>query len=254
MRFATLGSGSAGNATIVEHKGSAVLIDCGLSARQAQLRADAIDFDLGSLDALLITHEHDDHVAGAAALARRYGIPVFGTAGTLAAAERRLGGIASFEVISPETNLSIGALNIEPVIVPHDAREPCQFILSGGSKRLGILTDVGQITAHLTRSYCGLNGLVLEFNHDPELLATSPYPTSLKRRIGGDYGHLSNAQAEDLLQTLDLSALEYFTAAHLSEKTNTPAHVASCLDRCLSSKVVQHIADQGQASPWSDLG
>lgn len=254
MRFAILGSGSAGNATLVQHNDSVVLIDCGLSARQVEKRSAAIGFDIAAIDALLITHEHDDHVAGAATLAKRAGASVFASAGTQIAARDRLSGISQIETLSPGQALSIGELSIAPIIVPHDAREPCQFVLEGGGRKLGVLTDVGQVTPHLEHHYSALDGLILEFNHDPDLLATSAYPASLKQRIGGDYGHLSNRQAEGLLRSLDLSALQFFVAAHLSEKTNSPERVADCLARVLPSHVGSHIAEQSAASPWWELG
>lgn len=253
MRFATLGSGSAGNATLVEHDGTAILVDCGLSVRQVERRAAAIDFDIGTVSALFITHEHDDHIAGAAAFSRRTGVPVHVTRGTGIAAAARLEGVAAIEVFSPGQALQVGALSVHPIIVPHDAREPCQFVIAGGRRRLGILTDVGRVTTHLERSYDGLDGLILEFNHDPAMLAESPYPAVLKRRIGGEYGHLSNTQAESLLNRVDLNRLQHFVAAHLSEKTNTPEHVATCLARCLPQHVRHHIADQAAGSPWCEI-
>ena len=202
MRFATLGSGSAGNATLVCHGDDAVLIDCGLSVREVSRRAALLDFDLTGLRAILVTHEHDDHVGGCGKLARRLGVPLFATAGTRLAAATLLDGV-QVETLVPDARLGIGALDITPVIVPHDAREPCQFIVGAGGARLGVLTDLGCPTPHLERMYGALDALVLEFNHEPELLERGPYPAALRRRIGGRYGHLSNQQAAALLATLD---------------------------------------------------
>jgi phosphoribosyl 1,2-cyclic phosphodiesterase len=253
MRFTTLGSGSAGNATLIQHGATAVLIDCGLSAREAARRATSVGFDISQIDAILLTHEHDDHVAGAGALARRTGAAVFASAGTRSAAQDRLSGIADVQIFSPERGFALGALDIAPVIVPHDAREPCQFVLTGGGLRLGVLTDLGQPTTHLARHFRDLDGLILEFNHDSDLLAASRYPHALKNRIGGDYGHLSNQQAQQLLAQLELGGLQHFVAAHLSENTNTPALVEARLQRSLPDSISWHIASQSEASPWFEL-
>ncbi|MGE0486644.1 MAG: MBL fold metallo-hydrolase [Gammaproteobacteria bacterium] len=253
MRFATLASGSNGNATLIVHGGHAVLIDCGLSLRQVEARAGALGFALGQLDAVLVTHEHDDHLAGAGALSRKYGIPLWLSAGTRLAGAVRLGAADDCRDILPGVRFEIGPFECLPVIVPHDAREPCQFVVAAGGTRLGILTDVGQSTPHLLASYADLDALVLEFNHDTDLLRRGPYPPALQARVGGDYGHLSNAQAETILGSLDQGSLRYFTAAHLSEKNNTPHHVEACIERALAPGVRRHVASQGEPSPWFDL-
>ncbi|MEQ8660281.1 MAG: MBL fold metallo-hydrolase [Gammaproteobacteria bacterium] len=253
MRYATLASGSGGNATLIEHAGRALLVDCGPSARTVAARIAELDFDPARVDAILVTHEHDDHVGSAAALARRHDIPVHVTAGTARAAAARLAGVARLVPLTPGQTFTLGPFAILPVIVPHDAREPCQFVIAAGGRRFGILTDLGQPTAHVEHHYRALDGLMLEFNHEPELLARSPYPRSLQQRIGGDYGHLSNGQASTLLARLEPQSLVSFTAAHLSEKTNTPAHVAACLATCLPAAVPRHIARQDAVSPWFAL-
>ncbi|MGR8919357.1 MAG: MBL fold metallo-hydrolase [Gammaproteobacteria bacterium] len=253
MRFATLGSGSSGNATLIEHDGAALLIDCGLSVREAARRAAELGVELEQVEAILVTHEHDDHVSGAAALARRYGAAVFASAGTCLGSNGRLDGIGSLACVRPETAFAIGPFTVRPTIVPHDAREPCQFVVEAGGLRLGVLTDLGQLTAHLLRHFAALDGLVLEFNHEPGLLGDSVYPAALKRRIGGNYGHLSNQQAASFLEQVDTTRLQGFVAAHLSEKTNTPAHVAAELDRCLPATVPRQIASQHAPTAWTTL-
>ncbi len=254
MRFTTLGSGSSGNATLIEHGEHAVLVDCGLSARQLERRAAAIGFDLARLDALLITHEHADHVAGAAVLARRCGLPVYASRGTCLAADAILGGISDLRTLEPDVAVTLGSLSVLPVIVPHDAREPCQFVVSAGATRVGLLTDLGQATPHLERRYGALDGLVIEFNHDPGLLGASVYPRSVQQRIAGDYGHLSNAQAAALLGRLVHGGLRHVVAAHLSERTNTPERVWQLLGEVLPGHVERAIAPAGEALAWCDLG
>lgn len=253
MRFATLGSGSAGNAVLIEHAGTALLIDCGLSWRQVERRAARLDFDLTTLHAVLVTHEHDDHVSGVAMVARRLGIPVYLSGGTRQAAGGSLVGLHCVREVLPEHPFELGPFSILPLIVPHDAREPCQFVVTAGGLRLGVLTDVGRTTPHLVRHFSALDGLLLEFNHEPALLAASVYPASLKARIAGPFGHLSNDQAEHFLGELDRRRLRWVLAAHLSEKTNTPAAVNTCLERSLPRHVQRAIAMQAEASAWCVL-
>lgn len=254
MRYASLGSGSAGNALLVEHGGSAVIIDCGLSLREFERRSRALGFDISTLIAVVVTHEHNDHISGVSTLARRYSLPVHLSGGTRRAAAVRLASLPAIEEFCPGRSFDIGPFSINPVIVPHDAREPCQFVIEADSRRLGILTDLGQFTTHLERSFSDLDALLLEFNHDPAMLESSAYPHTLRQRIAGGYGHLSNAQAEDILQHLDQTRLSWLTAGHLSEKTNTPALVLASLRRTLAAHVQHHIASQTEPSPWFDLG
>ena len=253
MRFSVLGSGSAGNATLVQCGDDALLIDCGLSLRQLERRMALRDFSPEAIVAILLTHEHDDHIAGAAALSCKYRIPILTTHGTQAAAVERLSPAYGVDYLIPDRSIDFGIFNIQAVLVPHDAREPCQFVITDGQWRFGMLTDVGQITPHLLREFAQLDALVLEFNHDVELLADSVYPPYLRERIGGPYGHLSNLQAASMLARLDLSRLRTLVAAHLSEKTNNPARVAECLREQLPLHAQWAIANQHEPLPWCDL-
>ncbi|CAN0424001.1 unnamed protein product, partial [Phaeothamnion confervicola] len=246
MRFSVLGSGSAGNATLLACGNEALLIDCGLSVRQLERRLALLDFPPTAIAAILITHEHHDHIAGAAALSRKYRIPILTSHGTQAAAAQRLKPAYGVDYLSPDRNIDFGVFNIQAVLVPHDAREPCQFVITDGEWRFGMLTDVGQITPHLLREFAGLDALVLEFNHDPALLAGSVYPPFLRERIGGPYGHLSNPQAADMLARLEVSRLRTLVAAHLSEKTNSPALVAEQLCALTPARARWAIAAQHQ--------
>ena len=254
MRFSVLGSGSAGNATLVVRGEHALLIDCGLTVRQLERRLAVIDFPPTALSVIVLTHEHDDHIAGAAALSRKYRIPILTTHGTQTAAAERLINAYGIDYLIPGRSVEFGAFTVTSVLVPHDAREPCQFVLDDGEWRLGILTDVGQVTTHLLREFAGLDGLVLEFNHDVDLLADSIYPRYLRERIAGPYGHLSNAQACAMLEQLDLSRLRTLVAAHLSEKTNSPALVAACLRERVPAHTCWHIANQHEPLPWCEVG
>lgn len=252
MRFALLGSGSAGNATLIEAGGTRVLVDCGFNLRDSVQRLQRLDVDPASIDALLVTHEHGDHLAGVGRLARRYHIPVYMTHGSHAAWQDR--GVASAVHFDPHTGFSIGALQIQPYPVPHDAREPCQYVIAHRGLRVGILSDAGHITPHMREVLDGCDALMLECNHDPQLLADGPYPPRLKARVGGRFGHLANAQAAALLRQIDCKRLQHLVLTHLSTTNNTPelalaavAAVIGTLDGRLGC------ASQGEGTRWREL-
>ncbi|SFC39853.1 Phosphoribosyl 1,2-cyclic phosphodiesterase [Marinospirillum celere] len=252
IRFCSLGSGSKGNATLVKAGKTQVLIDCGFTLKEISRRLQQQDVDPAELTAVLVTHEHGDHIAGVGALCRRYQLPLYTTPGTRLSG--KLGKVADWRKINPEHPFAIDDLEVWPVTVPHDAREPVQFILGNGAKRLGVLTDLGSITPHVVRHYRRCQGLVLEANHDPQLLAQGPYPPSLKRRVGGDYGHLSNQQAAHLLQQLDASQLSHLVASHLSEQNNCPDLARQTLAAALSTTPDWvTLADQDKGFDWREL-
>jgi phosphoribosyl 1,2-cyclic phosphodiesterase len=253
MRFCVLGSGSKGNCLLVQGSNSTILIDCGFSQRKIIPLLEARGFTLNDLDAIFVTHEHTDHIGGVRSVMKGLNIPVYATFGTSCSSPRAFEGLVKVLELSSSCSVSIGDLQVLPITVPHDAREPCQFVISGSGHRLGLLTDIGHITPFVLEQYKNLNGFVLEFNHDEDLMKSSSYPAALKDRISGDYGHLSNIQSENFLRKLDLSRLKYLVAAHLSQQTNSPGQVGQCLDRVLSSDVIRYIAGQEESSPWFDL-
>ncbi len=218
MRFASLGSGSKGNATLVATASTLVMIDCGFSARQATLRMQRLGVHPEQLDALLVTHEHSDHSAGVASLSRKYQVPVYMTHGT--ASTGRIDNAHSVVCFNSGAEFVVGDLAVTAVPVPHDAREPCQYRLVNGGSTLGVLTDLGSITAHVIDSYRHCDGMVLEFNHDVDMLETGDYPPALKRRVGGNWGHLNNQQAAGFLKAIDSERLRYLVVAHISENNN----------------------------------
>ncbi|HET7586586.1 MAG TPA: MBL fold metallo-hydrolase [Gammaproteobacteria bacterium] len=252
MRFASLGSGSRGNGTLVEAAGTCLLIDCGFSLSETERRLARLKRSPDDIDAILITHEHADHVRGVARLAARHNIPVRATAGTLSACARhKLDGAESF---SAHDGFAIDGLEIMPVAVPHDAREPTQFVFSDGRHRLGVLTDAGHITAHITRSLAVCDALILECNHDEAMLIGGPYPPRLKQRVGGLLGHLSNMQAAALLGGLEVSRLQHIVAAHLSEHNNTPAQARAALADAAGCEVEWiQVADQEDGLGWREI-
>jgi phosphoribosyl 1,2-cyclic phosphodiesterase len=252
MRFASLGSGSRGNATLIESCSTLVMVDCGFSCRDTERRMARLGRSAAQLAAILVTHEHGDHIRGVCALARQYGLPVWLSAGThLMLRDDALPGIRRFD---GQTGICLGDLEIQPFTVPHDAREPCQFVFTDGHHRFGLLTDTGRITAHISACLDGCDALMLECNHDPAMLAGGPYSTSLKARVGGPLGHLSNAQAAGLLERIDTSRLQHVVAAHLSEKNNHPELARTALAAvlgCASDWI--GVADQENGLAWRAL-
>jgi len=223
VKFASIGSGSEGNGTLIcSGDGDVILLDCGFSGREAVKRLATLNLGLEDISAILVTHEHSDHVKGVALLANKGRIPVYCTWGTWAAKLHTVLDESLLTVISPHQRFSIGNILVQPVPVPHDAREPCQFIFESSGQRLGILTDVGSITPHMVEQYQRCDALMLECNHDLNMLAESAYPPSLKRRVAGPLGHLNNQQAAEMLGQLDCSRLQHLVATHISQKNNHP--------------------------------
>ena len=272
MRFASLGSGSEGNALIVEaSEGSTVtrvLLDCGFGLRETERRLARLDIEPQQIDAIIVTHEHGDHIGGVPRFARKHGIPVWMTYGTCVASGvgsvdglRGLTGAggaarAALEIhlIDHHTPFAVGALQMLPFPVPHDAREPAQYAFSDGARRLGVLTDLGSVTTHVTSMLSHCHGLVLECNHDARMLAGGGYPPALKARIGGVYGHLDNQQAAQLLGDIKHAGLQHVMAAHLSAQNNTPALARVALADALGcAPEWVGIADQADGFDWRSL-
>jgi len=222
MRFASLASGSRGNALIVEAGDTRLMLDCGLAPREIERRLARLDLAPADIDAILVTHEHSDHADGALAVARRHGVEVWLTHGTWRAIADRDVPDDSVRIIDSHTPFEIGGVEVRPFPVPHDAREPAQFVFSDGARRVGVLTDTGTSTPHIEAMLTGCAALVLECNHDARLLAAGSYPAWLKSRIGGAFGHLANQAAAQLLAALDTRNLQHIVAAHLSQENNTP--------------------------------
>jgi phosphoribosyl 1,2-cyclic phosphodiesterase len=242
MRFASLGSGSEGNGLLVESGTTRILVDCGFRLSDTVKRLGRLGLSPSDLSAVLVTHEHDDHAGGVARFARRHDLPVYLTYGTLVAIGMRRSMMPRVSLIDSHSPFIIGDLEVHPYPVPHDAREPCQFVFSDGERRLGLLTDTGDSTPHIERMLTGIDALVLECNHDLELLMNGPYPPTLKQRISSRYGHLDNATAARLLSGIDCSRLQHFVAAHLSAQNNTPE-----LARCAISAALNC------AATWIDI-
>lgn len=232
MRFASLGSGSEGNGLVVEAGSTRVLMDCGFGLADSVVRLARLGLQVSDLAGIVVTHEHSDHIAGVGRLARKHKLPVWLTAGTLAMAQD-LGGV-TLQVIDSHAVFAVDNLEIQPFPVPHDAREPVQYVFGDGNRRLGVLTDVGCSTLHIETMLAGVDAMVLECNHDATMLENGPYPVSLKRRVGGRFGHLENAQSAALLTKLMHDKLQYVMAAHVSRKNNTTALAQGALAQVLN--------------------
>ena len=228
MRFASLGSGSAGNCMVIEQASlvstTRLLLDCGFALSEVVKRLQRLDLAPEQITGILLTHEHDDHAKGVFKLAAKYNIPVWLSHGTLRMCERYMPANANVltNIIDSHTKFHIQQIEITPYPVPHDAREPTQFTFSDGQHKLGVLTDAGASTAYIEQVLSGCDALVLECNHDLNMLENGAYPYSLKKRVGSRLGHLDNASAASLLAKLDNSKLKHIIAAHLSAKNNTP--------------------------------
>ncbi len=236
------------------------MLDCGFSVKETVKRLARLGREPEDVTAIVVTHEHDDHIGGVAAFARRYRTPVWMTPGTRAALNDSAASTVlscnapEIHLFSPHETFEIDAVRLEPFPVPHDAREPAQFVFTDGAVRLGYLTDLGSSTAHVEQALSGCHALVLECNHDREMLKNGSYPPSLKARVGGSHGHLSNDQAAELLGHLDFGWLRHIVAAHLSERNNRPDLACAALARALDCVPdwVQ-VADQEQGLSWRDV-
>lgn len=256
LRFKSLGSGSTGNATLIEAGGKPafrLLVDCGLGIKQLSNRLAQAGLECSDINAIFITHEHADHIGCARQLALRYRIPVWMSHGSYAALDK-----PDFEDLLHSAQdgvaISLGGLALTPFTVPHDAREPLQLTCTDGDRKLGILTDLGHATAHVLDQLQRCDALLLESNHDSDMLAASTYPAFLKRRVGGQFGHLSNQAAASIATAVQHPKLKHLVAAHLSLQNNQPALVQQLLAQamgCASNDIL--VADADSGSPWLSL-
>ena len=257
LRFKNLASGSTGNATVVEGRSGTevrrLLVDCGLGIRQLQARLAQAQLQIEDLNAIFITHEHSDHIGCALTLSMRYRIPVWMSRGTHAAiGSPDCDGL--MHVARDMEAIDMGTFQAMPFTVPHDAQEPLQLKCSDANKRLGILTDLGHASTHVLEQLRDCHALMIEANHDPEMLDASRYPPFLKRRVAGPYGHLANTAAADILRAIQHSGLRSVVAAHLSAKNNTAALAQQTLGSALgwaTEDIV--VASPVDGTAWQNL-
>lgn len=252
LRFSYLGSGSKGNSALVEADGTCLMVDCGFSVNEAEARLGRLERSPADIRAILVTHEHGDHIGGVARFARRHQIPVWMTPGTFAAARDQ--NFPDLRLINCHEPFAIDGIEVRPMPVPHDAREPCQFCFSDGNRSLGILTDTGHITAHITRHLAEVDALIIECNHDLDMLMRGPYPAALKQRVRGDLGHLNNHQAAELVANIAGNTMQYLIAVHISEVNNTPQLARDSLAAAagISGDDIETVCQQ-QGLAWRQL-
>lgn len=256
MRFASLGSGSNGNGLVIEKNNTRLLLDCGFGLKDAIVRLQRLGLNPDQLTGILVTHEHEDHASGVFKIAAKYSLPIWLTHGTLSMVGRYLPREPKLKihVIDSHLNFQINDLEICPFTVPHDAREPVQYVIQDGQSKLGVLTDTGTSTPHIEMMLSGCNGLVLECNHDLDMLMNGPYAWSLKKRVSSRLGHLDNASSAAILGSLDTGKLQHIVAAHLSAKNNSPELARKALSAVLNCEMEWiGIADQDNGLAWRTL-
>ena len=242
-----LGSGSKGNGTLVSLDGRLFLVDCGFALWDVEARLARVGVDPREIAAILITHEHTDHASGASALARRYGISVYASAGTRSALSWRAVDVRTFDAAD---RFSIGDVEIEPVVVPHDAREPTQFVLHGASGRVGVLTDLGEIPDRVKRAYETCDALLIEANHSPRMLWSGTYPFVLKRRIASPLGHLANEQTVAALSEMSLKPSAAVLIGHVSQQNNDVRELKRLFAPLRSRWPMLALATQSGSAEW----
>jgi phosphoribosyl 1,2-cyclic phosphodiesterase len=258
LKFASLGSGSEGNSLLISSSSGStrttVMLDCGFAIRETERRLQRLGMTPADVNGIVVTHEHQDHVGGVFKFARKHDIPVWLSFGTYQAVQKHCDGVR-FAFCRDGEPVQIQDIQLTPYTVPHDAREPVQYVADDGRCRLGVLTDAGQSTPHLIKALGGCDALMLECNHDREMLANSNYPPSLRQRIGGAFGHLSNDTSSAILAALDKSRLTIVVGAHLSQQNNTPELARAALCSVVSEEQVRvMIACQEEGFDWVGMG
>ncbi|MGQ0586549.1 MAG: MBL fold metallo-hydrolase [Gammaproteobacteria bacterium] len=258
MRFAMLGSGSRGNGTLIQAGATTVLMDCGFMLRETEKRLRRLGVEPYAVDAVVVTHEHSDHIGGVARVARKHPIPVWCSPGPRTAWKD--GPVPRTHVFGSDEAFAIGDLLVQAFAVPHDAAEPTHFVFGDGSFRVGTLSDAGEFTDAMRAALSACDALMLEFNHDVQMLENGPYDRPLKQRVGGPLGHLSNAQSAEFLRTVDCSRLRHLVLTHLSEKNNTPALALAAAKSAMTGDRIDSVpvfeivcAHQDEGLAWREL-
>ncbi|KJR98442.1 MAG: beta-lactamase [Desulfobulbaceae bacterium BRH_c16a] len=240
MRFSILGSGSRGNSVFIESGKTAILIDAGFSGKEIQARLRSIGRDLSDIRALCITHEHNDHICGAGVLSRRCGIPTYANPGTFSNGDKRFGKLKVRKEFDSGDILQIDDLQVRSFRISHDTADPVGFVISDGKASVGYCTDTGQVSHLMATRLAGCNGLILEFNHNLDMLKNGPYPLPLQQRVRSSQGHLCNEDAAEFLAQLVSDHLRFVVLAHLSETNNTPDLARNA--------ALQSVADWGETA------
>lgn len=222
LQFSILGSGSRGNSVYIESGKTAILIDSGFSGKDIIARLKAVGKDVERLDAIFVTHEHNDHIGGVGVLSRRCRLPVYANSGTLHGGEKRLGKLFETCEFATGDRVEFQDLEIKSFHISHDTEDPVGYVIGNGKTRIGYCTDTGKVSLLMKQRLQGVNGLILEFNHDLTMLAQGPYPLALQQRVRSGHGHLANGDASVFLRELLHDDLSHVVLAHLSETNNLP--------------------------------
>lgn len=256
LRFRVLGSGSSGNATLVETAGARILIDAGLGPRELAERLQSVGVDPGSLDAIYLSHEHSDHCKGAASFSRKWGVRLRGTRGTYAAANFGAEEIPAYDVIVAGSASRAGTLVVLPIAVPHDAAEPVAFVVTSNGHSLGHATDLGHLNRVFVDAFRGCDAVLVESNYDPGMLRAGSYPWSLKERIASSRGHLSNGDVGRYLADGLGPACHSVVLAHLSQNNNHPEMVRMSAETSLARRGRTEVAvtiTSSDGTGWIDV-
>jgi phosphoribosyl 1,2-cyclic phosphodiesterase len=255
-RLVVLGSGSGGNALVLESGSRRLMVDAGFSCREIEKRLATVGLDADGFDGLILTHEHSDHTRGAKRFARRHDVPVYATAGTLEGLGLGENGI-EIQVLASGRQAVVGDFLLEPFAIPHDAREPIGLVVQDPEgRRVGLVADLGARSQLAWGRLTDLDALILESNHDLDMLRNGPYPWPLKQRVASRHGHLSNREAAEGIPELDSSHLQWVVLYHLSRTNNLPALAVDSMGEALSrenSPAEICVASQFEPTPWMEV-
>lgn len=253
MKFCSLGSGSSGNSYLVSKNNTNILVDCGFSVSELESRMSQREIKSSEITAIFLSHEHDDHSKGVFAFAEKYKKPIYLTHGTFKMCQKKIKKSYTLEInkFSPLDIIDLKDLKIHTIPVPHDAREPTQFKFEAEDKNLAIITDLGFGSNLLIEHIKEIDALILESNHDTDMLSKSKYPKNLKDRIQGNYGHLSNIQSLEILKKINLKNLKWLGAAHLSKENNTDELVRNVWKKVFKDEI--NIIDPDFGMQWVSI-
>ncbi len=256
MRLVVLGSGSGGNVLVLESGSRRLMVDAGFSCREIEKRLATVGVSGDQFDGLILTHEHSDHTRGVERFARRHNVPVYATAGTMEGLGLSDNGI-DVQVLASGRQVEVGGFLLEPFAVPHDAREPIGMVLQDAAgRRVGLVADLGACSQLAWGRLTNLDALVLESNHDLDMLRSGPYPWPLKQRVASRHGHLSNREAAQGVAELDSSSLQWVVLYHLSRTNNLPSLAVDSVGEALSresSPAEICVAHQFEPTPWMEV-
>ncbi len=255
IRFAVLGSGSGGNSAVVECNGTRIMVDAGLSAKQLNLRLETLGIDPASLDGILLTHEHGDHIRGLKVFTKKHQVPIYATAQTAHIVKESGIESATWKTFETGQHFPLGGIQIQSFSIQHDAIDPVGFVLANETRKLGFVSDAGFVTRSMTESLRGLHGLFVESNYDDALLeADTKRPWSIKQRISSRHGHLSNTQVNALIREIAHPELTRIILGHLSSDCNSPEVALDLLRKNLTElghdRIGLHCAEQAEPSEW----